>query len=178
MEEYTLSMVGMWQDTYTYRDGRVVQTPWHKNQIKNLAAVIAGGLFGRQGEKAAPFVGFSYLAVGSGLDAWDAVPPVADKTQTTLVTETFRKAADLVDIVWLDPDTDAVSVVPTRKVQVSVTLLPAEANGTLREFALFCGDASGVADSGLMFNGVTHGRIDKDDGVTITRKIRILFLEP
>jgi hypothetical protein len=81
----------------------------------------------------------------------------------------------VLDIVYLDPDTDLVSGTPTRKIEVTVVLLPGEGTGTLREFGLFGGTATASADSGEMVNWISHSRIDKDAALQIQRKVRIEF---
>lgn len=175
---------GTWRDEYIYADGRVEQGEWTPNQIQNGAAMVAAGLFGRVGEippHDAPvaFTGISYIAVGSGDVTWDAVAPVQDKADTTLTAEYFRKAIPAADMQFVDVAAPHnPSATPTRAIEITMTFDPAEANGAMREFGLFGGDADGVTDSGQIINWVVHPLINKDATLTINRTIRITFLNP
>jgi len=181
-EKILVSARGRWQDKYIYADGREILHPWKPNQIQDTSAELLAGVARRAGESVpfAGFTGLSYLAVGSGDVSWDLTPPTLDQTDTTLTNETFRKVINPADMNFVDVGVDfgAPVGVITRKIQVVVTLLSTEANGSLREFALFGGDANGAANSGLMFNFVRTPRIDKDSSLTIVRTIEILFLRP
>lgn len=176
MEKINFKVVGRWFDVLTYEDGTVENGQhgdfeWGYNQIQNTCAVLLASLL--KGE--ATHSPINFLAIGSGNIAWDTVPPTKSYDQTTLTTEFFRKAVNLTDMTYLDPDTDLVSVTPTRKIEIGVTLLPGEATGSLREFALFGGTATAAVDSGEMVNWITHALIDKDIALQIFRRIRIEF---
>ena len=171
-------IVGRWFDTYKYADGRTEpgeqgEFEWGWNQIQNSFATLLAAWC--RGE--ATYDRITYFAVGSGLVAWDTTPPTKPYSDTTLTTEYFRKAVAQTDIVYLDPATDIpTGGTPDSKIEITVTLLTSEANGTLREFGLFGGTASGTTDSGQMVNWITHSKIDKDSSLEIERKIRIEFV--
>ncbi len=181
-DEYGIPMLGYWKDTYVYSDGRRIETEWVKNQIQNTAPVFACALFRRAGENAFPgFGGVSHIGIGSGNVAWDITPPTQDENDTTLTAEFFRKVILESDMAFLDPTLPAGSpaiVGPSRKLGITVTLLPAESNGSLREFGLFGGLATGALDSGIIMNWIVHSLITKDATLTIIRNIEIEFLEP
>jgi len=187
-ERARLGMIGRWKDKY-YRDGELVEeTEWTHNQIQNVAPIIAAGLFHRwdelpAGQVPVPFEGISYIAVGSGDVAWDALAPGTvpqDRADTTLTTEYYRQSILASDMSFLDADDPAHPVVagPSRMIQIESTFLPADANGAMREFGLFCGFATGLPDSGHILNWIVHPLINKDATLTITRTIQIEFLEP
>lgn len=174
-EKISVSMRGRWQDKVYDLEGNLVsETPWQHNQIQHSAAKLVTGLLRRYAEFAATtFTGISYLAVGEGQAGWDAVPPAQPKADVALDTEVFRKAIAPADMAYIDAFAGAVVAGPSRFVRVTATLLPAEANFSLREFGLFGGDADGVADSGLMLNWVVHPRFDKTNVMTLVRVIEI-----
>lgn len=185
--DFALRLYGEWKDTIHYRDGRVVEGGWRRNQIQNLAPRVAAIALSRFGELSAGagYTGISYLACGEGSVSWDSASPTQDPNKPDLHAETFRKAVGAADMAFLDESEigDAagpVTVVstPSRVIRVQVTLDYAEANGPLREFALFGGNATATADSGHIFNWVVHGLINKDSSMRIARTIRIILLEP
>jgi hypothetical protein len=176
-------MKGRWRDKFEYANGHVEYSPWKSNQIQNLAATMAAALFRRAGEMPtwSGFTGISYMAIGSGDVAWDTIPPTLDPADTTLENEYFRKSIAAADMYFIDPV--AASPAPplgvlSRAIGISVTLLPGEANGSLREFGLFGGLATGAADSGTILNWVSHGLITKDITITLTRTVELEFLLP
>jgi hypothetical protein len=161
---------GKWQDKIIYENGTVVISDWTPNQVQNTNATLLASLMKIE----AGITGIQYIAVGAGLAAWDAVPPAQPYTQTTLTTEYFRKAIAPAEITFRDA-LGNLSLPPTNIIQIDVTLLPAEANGTQREFGIFGGNATAAADSGYMVNWLVHGRIDKDATMTIQRSVRFTF---
>jgi hypothetical protein len=173
-----LSFKGYWHDKITYLDsGKVEVRPWQYNQIQLAAAVVAATALSRQPELTA-YTGMGYLAVGSGLVGWDTVPPTILTSQTTLTTETFRKAISASNLSFVDALGGSVSATPTRFYRLVVQLGSSEANGTLREFGIFGGDATLTFDSGSIFNHIVNSRIDKDSNMVIDRTVDIEVLEP
>lgn len=174
----SIRVSGKWWDTLRYSDGRVVDGPegsilWPSNQIQDMMASLLACLV--KGEAGYSRIGF--MGIGHGLVGWDTIPPTLDPTDTTLEDEFFRKTIDLTDIYFIDPATN-LPVGPgviTPKIEINITLLAAEANGTLREFGLFGGTATAALDSGEIVNWVSHSRIDKDVTLEIQRRVRILF---
>lgn len=171
-------IVGRWFDTIKRSDGTVEpgqhgEFEWGWNQIQNsFAKLLAAWCRAEAG-----YDRISYLAVGSGQASWDTTPPTQSYSDTTLTTEYFRKAVAQSDIIYIDPVTNiATGGVPSSKLEITTTLLAAEANGTLREFGLFGGTAGSLPDTGEMVNWITHARIDKDASMEIERKIRLEFV--
>jgi hypothetical protein len=170
---------GKWFDRILRKDGSVEfgqhgEFKWDSNQIQNTFMSLLAGFCIQEATFSA---GINVLGVGHGDVAWDSTPPTLSHSDTTLLDEFFRKElTEGTDSYFINPGTNAPSVTPTNKIEMTVLLDYAEANGALREFGLFGGDAlPGTLDSGQMVNWVRHARIDKDSSMAIERKIRILF---
>lgn len=178
VERY-IRMRGFWRDEI-FRDGELVDTRgWNRNQVQNTNAELLASLCKNQ----AGLLGFQYFALGTGLTAWDSSPPTQPFSDTQLTTEVFRKAIPSGNITFRDPNTFA-DIDPgyaspgdgSNVIQVDITITPSEANGnSLREFGIFSADATAAADSGLMTNWITHGRIDKDSSISLSRAVRFIF---
>jgi hypothetical protein len=191
-ERFELSLKGMWRDKYEWvsgpNEGKIVETGWKPNQIQNSATYLVAGLFARRGEDptSAPsgwngLRGISYLAVGTGDTSWEVSPPTQNPADTSLYNEYFRKELSFTNLGYiatgLDPGSPTV-LGPTTKIQTTCLFTPSEANGSMREFALFGGLADEDTDSGFMINWVVHPLIVKDSSLIITRTIEIEFLLP
>lgn len=172
-----IGVIGRWFDTLRYVDGTVAlgehgEFDWGWNQIQNTFAKLLAAWC----KEEAGYSGISFMGVGSGLTAWDTTPPTKAYSQTTLTTAYFRKAVGPSDIVYIDPITDiSTGGVVSSKLEITVTLGTAEANGALREFGLFGGTATSTLDTGEMVNWISHSRIDKDSSLEIERKVRFEF---
>ena len=157
-------------DKITYPDGRVEVRNYVNTVVDDCSRLIASLMKGQAGYK-----GITYWAVGSGAGTWDnANPPAPAVGDTKLLNETFRKAINASDITFLDSSGNPTTSV-TNKLQIKVTFTETEANGELREFGLFGGNASSTKNSGIMINRKTHGLIYKTSGMTLERTIRIVF---
>jgi len=157
-------------DKITYPDGRVEVRNYVNTVVDDCSRLIASLMKGQNGYK-----GITYWAVGSGAGTWDnANPPAPAVGDTKLFNETFRKAINASDITFLDSNDNPTTSV-TNKLQIKVTFTEEEANGELREFGLFGGNATSTKNSGIMINRKTHGLIYKTSGMTLERTIRIVF---
>jgi len=176
-EKRSCAVKGQWFDLLRWENGREEfgqqgEFEWGDNQIQNSFSVLQAAWARAE----SGYNRINYFAVGSGLGSWDATPPSQPYSQSTLVTETFRKAIPQGDIIFIDPITNLpTGGTPSRKLEITTTLLTSEANGTLREFALFGGNATATPNSGQMVNWVVHYRIDKDSSLEIQRKVRLEF---
>ena len=179
----TLKLQGEWRDTYLFSDGTKKETEWKSNQIQNRAADVLAQLiaFSRTTGNS-PTNGFAYLAVGEGNASWDITPPIKDPDQEDLTNEVDRIPIETsTDIVYLDPVTEAISVSPTRLLQVSVLIDFNRGIGDLREFGLVVENATATTDSGFLFNWIDHTLITKQiapNPFQILRVVRIRFLLP
>lgn len=157
-------------DVIKYADGTEEVREYHNTVVDDCSRLIAS-LMKRQ----AGFQGITYWAVGSGQSTWNnQTPPSPSEADTKLLNESFRKVVTLDDIKFLDANNNPTASV-TNRLEIKVTFLEGEANGELREFGLYGGNASGTKDSGIMINRKTHGLIYKTSGMQLERIIRIVF---
>lgn len=161
-----------WQvtDVITHVDGSVEVREYVNTVVDNCSKLIASLMKGQAGH-----VGISYWAVGSGAGSWDNNnPPAPSVTDTKLTSEVFRKAVSPSNITFLD-DSNQPTATVTNKLQVKLVFNENEANGELREFGLYGGNATSIKDSGIMINRKTHGLLYKTSGMTLERTINITF---
>jgi len=158
-------------DYIIYPDGTKELIRNDFNIIVNNCSVLIACLF----KNSPTHSGILYWAVGSGSESWeDDAPPDPLITDSALLNETFRKEIDSADIVFLDGSNEE-TLTPTSKIQITGRFLYSEANGKLREFGLYGGDATATKDSGLMINRKTHPLIVKTTGLQLERVLRITF---
>lgn len=173
-------VVGRWFDTYRFIDGSTEfgqhgEFEWGFNQIQNTFANLLAGWCIQEPTYTA---GINVMGIGHGLVAWDTSFPTSfDHNATTLEDEYFRKEiTEGTDSYFISPVDNSASLVPTPKIEIVVLLETTEANGDMREFGLFGGDAiPATLDSGTMVNWIAHSKITKDSSFEIERRIRILF---
>lgn len=181
-----LIMVGKFKDTLTWQSHtgykRTEERGWSFNQIQDSALhQVTGSIIGVEDTTSGLFNNFApirYLAIGSGDSSWDADPNNVSKpvTQTSLTTEFTRFAVTADEFEFLD--NSGVLLSPqslSPRFRLTRLLGANDANGDLREFGLFGGDASAGSDTGLMFNWITHPLIQKDATLVIERVIDIQF---
>lgn len=165
-------MTGEVIDTLIYSDGRREQIrPMDFNLVvDSCSKLIACLIKGQSG-----YSGATYWAVGSGSGSWnDASPPSPSSADAQLLVETMRKQIQPANIVFLDAS-NVVTATPTNKIQITVTFLEAEANGALREFAIFGGNATATLNSGIIINRKIHPIIWKTSGMKLERMLRFTF---
>lgn len=169
-EKYDLERHWQVIDTITHPDGKVEKREYFNTVVNDCSKLLACLMKGHGG-----YSGIKYWAVGSGSSSWNnnslPNPNVAD---TKLLAETYRKAISPSDITFLDSSDRPTSDI-TNKLQVSITFRENEANGELREFGLYGGNATTNKDSGLMINRKIHPIIFKTSGMIVERVIRIVF---
>jgi len=188
-------MRGDWQDFAVHPDGRRELVDEGQNLILNSAYVLMALAMTQD----ASVSGLLWWAVGDGnlgattgeTTTWDAgvasgtIKPAA--TDTQLLRETFRKAIQPSDIVFVD-DAGNVSVAPTNRLRIKVTLDYNEpvGGGKLREWSLFGGSTaalsasnpkpvSSAANSGYAVNRKVHKTYDKLTSVQLERQLILTF---
>lgn len=72
----------------------------------------------------------------------------------------------------VDLDTAVMNTISTAYLEAEVLIGSDDANGAIREFAFFGGDATSVLDSGVIFNVLRHVKIDKVALTWIARRVR------
>jgi len=178
--------IGRYRDTFRYKTingfDKTIVSPWRKNQIQDSALnLITAQLIDASTNTNGLFINFgaiNYIAFGSGDVAWDADPNNVNKpvTQTTLTSEIARIAITADNFTFLDNGgvvLNPQSISPRFKMEI--TLGANDANGDLREFGLFGGETTANADTGTMFNWITHPLIQKDNTLVIDREVDIQF---
>lgn len=147
---------------------------WRSNiVVDNCRLLLAGFMRG------ADVKGVGFLAVGRGDPAWDAVDPGHPPASVSALADASPVLIPVPpgDIAFLDAEGN-LSVTPTRRIQVTVTLAPGtpapgggETAYPLREFGLF---GTFGADR-YMIDYVRHPVIHKGAGDTLVRTIRLVF---
>ncbi|HEY3079227.1 MAG TPA: hypothetical protein VGM69_04910 [Chloroflexota bacterium] len=156
-------MRGRFRDGLAGGAGPAGETAWRDNLIVYRSLdLMAELLAGRPG-----LGGPLYWAVGRGDPAWDAAPPSADPRARRLVDELFRKPLEAGRDVRYDP--------ATKTLELRVSFGPGEAVGTLREFGVFAGNATGAPGSGYLINYVAHAAVDKAPAQVLERTLQLVF---
>ncbi len=172
-----LAVQGIWQDRLLDETGRVIHdSGLRRNTILvDCRRVLAGFMLG-----APDTLGIQALHVGAGLEAWDDQGPPAPQTSDGLAdAHPFVVPLADLDIAFLDPNADAVSLLPTNRIRIRTQLGPNmppwpdadHANSTLREFGL----AARLNGANVLINLVRHPAIAKDPASTLERTIWLVF---
>lgn len=174
---HTFEPEAYWRIDKCYTDGRVEEGEWQKNQIQHDWATLAAILFrSSRAGAAAPTSGLSFVAIGEGDVSWDLGAPSMPRSQQTLESELWRQAIDAgTQVYYIDPgDMVSVSITPTRVIQINFTV-PFSVVGTIRELALFGGDATAVADTGYMFNWYRISAQPKTVDFALSIRVQVRF---
>jgi len=152
------------------RTGEKTHFDLGKNVIVQDASVLMGILLKSPSTLTG---GLQYLAVGTGAIGWNLQqPPAATSSQTQLEAELFRKTFSKTAYIKTDGSGDESST-PTNIVDYTTIFAESEAVGPLVEMGLFGGNATGVPNSGYMFNYKTFPVINKSATSTLTFVWRI-----
>lgn len=159
-----LRVFGVWRDFLRDQDERVL---WRSEPASNLVVFAALDLAGRLLAREPLLAGLCFWAVGEGDPGWDVSAPVPDRKRDRLTKETWRRR--------LIPGADVTYDAAGRSILAKVRFEGDEANGRLREFGVFGGDASPWPNSGLLFSHRTHPPIVKAPGQILERELRLTF---
>lgn len=169
-ENSSFSFKGEVFDTIHHVDGTIEKRERSFNIVVDSISKLISALIKHE---TAYIDGRLYWAVGQGLPNWDTAPYSPVATTTTLIDEVFRK--QITSRSFIDTEGNPTEVV-TNRLQLDITLETNEANGfSLREFGIFGGNVTSVADSGVMINHKAHSRIDKEEGMKVERSVRFTF---
>ena len=166
---------GYYQDVLIDTQGQARwDSGWHSNLIVQRCNLLLAALMKRH----EGMQGILYCAVGEGEDDWDSSRPIPLLTNSRLTSELARQALTQDQITYLD-NAGQPTESPANHLEITVDLRGEDivTNGSqpLREFGLFGGNAAVEPNSGFMINHVIHPRIDLTSGLTLTRKLRLIF---
>lgn len=156
------------------KTGKVIATYHGFNTVVDSCSKLIAALIKRH----AGVQGALFWEVGSGSGAWnDSSPPAPATSDVALVAPFFRKAINTGDIAFIDGSNNVTATI-TNRIQITISFGTDEANGYLREFGIYGGDATctvGAFGSGIMVNRKTHGVIYKTSGMVLNRTLRLTF---
>lgn len=169
------AMKGIYRDTLKGADDTILHdSHWVSNTIVDRGRILLAGFMKNETSN-----GIQYLAVGQGLEAWDATGAPATEPGTTDLANRHDPPLDVaeLDVVYLD-DNDAVVDGPTNRLQITATLAPGYppplaplTTYPLREFGLF----GHFGETDFMINSIRHLVIHKDESATLIRVVRLYF---
>lgn len=113
-----------------------------------------------------------YIAIGSGEDQWDTLPPVSERSNLTFVNEIARLPVSAENIMYIDTN-DNPTAEPTWRIRVSVNFRAEGTTGAIRETGLFGMGASTDLGGGQLLSYFTHARIDKSVEMDFERQVTI-----
>jgi len=166
---------GYYRDRLCDSQARTIwDSGWRANRIVEGCNELLAALMKRE----PGFSGILYWAVGEGKPVWDNLMPSPGAGDRQLSAEVARKALPVADIVYLDENNQVVGE-PTPRLQITAAFTREELGGEgprfLREFGLFGGNATNVANSGWMIDYVIHPRIQVAVGMTLMRSLHLAF---
>lgn len=169
LDGHKIRMTGLVTDRI-YKNGKLVEVIEGHNLVVNSFLKLIMTMC--KGET--NYGGIQYWAIGSGDSSWDKILPEPEINATRLTTEIGRIKINPSEISYLTVDMN-ISDVPTNIIQIRHVFGPNECNGVWREFGIFGGNATGVANSGIMINKRHHGVITKTSDMTIERTMKFII---
>lgn len=163
-------IIGIFQDILVpVNGGKSIVLPSDHNIIVIDANVAIAGVLGGYWTN-----GDFWWAVGTGQSYWDAGLPDenANVNRHILENEIARKQASA---RYLDPETESISGVPTRVLEIRTIFENDEGNGDLREFSIFTGDADSTPNSGVALNWKAHMKLTKTIDYNLERRLQLWF---
>lgn len=161
-----LKMTGQITDRI-YKNGVLIEERVGHNIIVNSFLKLVMALC--KGDSS--YKGIQYWAIGSGETTWDSYTPEPEINATRLTRELGRVEILPSDIVFLDQAGTIVSS-PSNIIQIAHVFGPYDCNGEWREFGIFGGDATSVANSGVMINKKHHALITKTSEMSVERTMK------
>lgn len=162
----SVKMTGEIIDRIQYKDGRVEVRRGHNLVVNSFSNLVMCLL-----KQEAGYKGIQYWAVGSGDASWDTSLPSPEKSATKLTSELGRVQILPEEIKFLTPEFEE-SPTPTYILQISHTFGTQDCNGVWREFGIFGGNATELADSGILINKRHHKVLTKTEEMTVERTMR------
>lgn len=168
-DTHGFNMTGQITDKIFNKNGELVDTIVGHNMIVDSFINLVMALM----QQKSGYSGIKYWAIGSGDAEWDklAIIPSPNIGEVKLTNEIGRIEISQSDMTFLNSD-GSVSNDPTNILQIKKTFGVNDCNGKWREFAIFGGNATASANSGIMVNKRHHGRIDKTSDMIIERTMK------
>jgi hypothetical protein len=158
---------GEFQDEYIFADGTRETKTWEHNLIvADFGRLLAALCKGHAG-----IGGITQWEVGSGNVSWDTTLPTPMIGDVALMTPVARVP---VTIVFLDASNVETAAI-TNKIEMRAYFDESTANTSLREFAVFGGNATSTLGSGIMCDRVIHQVVNKNSNMALQRKLRFTF---
>lgn len=161
-----LKMTGQITDRI-YKNGVLIEERVGHNLIVNSFLKLVMALCKNESE----YSGIQYWAIGSGDDSWDDAIPAVEINATRLTSELGRVPISASEISFLNANGE-VTTSPSNILQIKHTFGPNDCNGKWREFGIFGGNATVVANSGIMINKRHHSIITKTNEMSIERTMK------
>lgn len=181
IEKDSICAKGFLYDELIYPDGtRKIIHNWKQNLIVLSFAKLVGVLLSDE----SGYSGTQYWAVGQGEGvSWDTLSETERQAKSTLSRTTLYGEVDrqTITINYLD-SSDAITTLSgflsstVARLQIRATF-GTGVSGYLREYGIFGGNATGTADSGLMFNHKAHTLISLNvggvTGMSLSRSLKL-----
>ena len=172
MEIIGAAIKGIYRDMLKGKNNAILfDSGWVPNTIVNTCRTLLAGFMKNESSN-----GIQYMAVGRGLEEWDANgAPTPDPATTTDLVNRHTPTIPVSNLALVYLDENDVEVPgPTNRLQITATLEPGYppplaaplTTYPLREFGLF-----GGADH--MINCIRHPVIHKDAAATLIRVVRL-----
>jgi beta-lactam-binding protein with PASTA domain len=130
--------------------------------LNSAADLIGGLLIGQPG-----LAGAQYWALGGGDPAWDTTLPGRDPKTAKLVNEVLRKP--------VDSDFDLSYSRTAHVLDAHTVFSYDQAAAALRETALFGGNATADANTGILLSYQPHAGLDKTTPQALAQELRIVL---
>lgn len=171
-----LTLRGEWYDEFYVRGEEGQDVLKERTEITHNAILVGAGklIAGLLANESTFTGGLLYLALGKGDPLWDTAPVNPSFSDVALYDELGRQAPDAIAYTDAVGDPAPPSTI-TNFIKVTTTFDYVHAiNGNyIREMGLFGGDATGLADSGLMLDAIRHAKVYKDSTFKWIRVIRL-----
>lgn len=153
-----------------YKNGVLVDEIHSHNLVVNTFLNLVMCLMKQQNG----YGGLQYWAVGSGSPSWDNTAVNPDINATRLTQEIGRVPLSADCFSFLNADFEPTNI-PSNILQIKRLFTESECNGSWREFGIFGGNATSVANSGIMINKRHHGVITKTSEMQVERIMRFVL---
>lgn len=153
-----------------YKNGVLIDEIHSHNIVVNTFLNLVMCLMKQQ----SGYGGLQYWAVGSGSSSWDTTSVTPDINAKRLTQEIGRVKLSESNFSFLNGNFQPTST-PSNILQIKRVFNETECNGAWREFGIFGGNATSVANSGIMVNKRHHAVITKTNEMQVERVMRFVL---